>query len=243
MYRGRPTRSVLSCACAIALALLGCASGGGASSPSRTSPAPHKLVSSPAMGLVGLLLMDPFVGPPRAAGMTGVIVGYVISHPALDSDLSIHRDGQTLPVLAFKLNLVIVESSGAGGMQDLRGRGNLYVFYRPEGFSDTPLNYPPTLDGNLEIEADKIEFDGNINSDTYRFYMRMHETVVESRAFVFAGRTWRTPVSRTASDVMIGEFSDGFAGLAIASTNAMAPLSPQEKLIALVGPPRRSVRY
>lgn len=226
----------------MALALIGCASGG-TTSPSRSSPAPHALVSSPAMGLVGLLLMDPLVGPPRAAGMTGVIVGYVISHPALDSELSVRRNGQTLPVLAFKLNLVIVESNGSGGLENLRGRGHLYVFYKPDGFGDAPLNYPPALDSNLQIEADKIEFDGNINPDTYRFYMRMHETVGERRAFVFAGRTWRTPVSHTAWDVMIGEFSDGFAGLAIASTNAMTPLSPQEKLVALVGPPHHSVRY
>ena len=242
MYRGRPARLVLSCACAMALALHGCASGG-ARSTSRPSPAPHALVSSPAMGLVGLLLMDPYVGPPRAAGMTGVIVGYVISHPALGSDLSVRKNGETLPVLAFELNIVVVESNGAGGMEDIRGHGNLNVFYKPEGFSDAPLNYPPTLDSNLQIEADTVEFDGNINSDTYRFYMRMHETVVESRAFVFAGHTWRTPVSRTSSDIMIGEFSDGFAGLAIASTDAMAPLSPQEKLVALVGQPHRPVRY
>lgn len=128
-------------------------------------------------------------------------------------------------------------------MEDLRGRGKLEVFYEPDGFGDALLNYPRTLESSQVIEADNVEFGGNLNFDTYRFYMRLRETVVATRPFSFAGRSWRTPDSGTAWDMLVGEYSDGFFGVAMASNNAMPPLSPQEKLIALVGPPQRVMRY
>lgn len=242
MCRGEFTRSVMWCARAIALvALLGCA--GCASSNSAQSPAPHSLVTSPAMGLVGLLVMDPRAGPPRAAGMTGLIVGYVTSHPALRSDLSVRRDGHALPVLAFRLTIVVVQANGVGGLEDIRGRGQLDVFYDSDGFGDALLNDPRTLGGAEQVEADSVDFRGNIDFDTYRFYMRVHETAVASRAFTFAGRKWRTPTLRTAWDVLVGQYSDGFVGVAIASNNTMFPLSPEEKLVSLAGPRPGPVRY
>lgn len=242
MCRGGFTSRVIWCARAVALvALLGCACCASSNAPKR--PAAHALVSSPAMGLVGLLVMDPRAGPPRAAGMKGLIVGYVLSHPALGSDLSVRRDGHALPVLAFRLTMVVVQANGVGGLEDMRGRGELDVFYDADGFGDVLLNDPRTLDGAAEVEADNVEFRGNIDFDTYRFYMRVHETALASRPFMFAGRKWCTPTSRTAWDVLVGEYSDGFVGVAIASNNTMHPLSPEEKLTALVGPRPGSTRY
>lgn len=241
MFRERLTSLPIYLHAFALMVLLGCASCATPRSP--LSPATPALVNSPAMGLVGLLVMDPEAGPPRAAGMKGVVVGYVTSHPALHSILLVGRHGHRLPVLAFRMTMVIVRSGGSGGMEDTSGRGELEVFYDPKGFGDALLNDPRTLDGAEEIEADDVEFHGRIDFNTYRFYMRLHETAVASRAFTFDGRKWRTPTSRTAWDVLVGEYSNGFVGVAFASNNTMRPLSPQEKLFALAGPRPGSFRY
>ncbi len=243
MYRGLPAHFVRLLACVMAVAFLGCASAGAKTTPGP-SQIPSRLINSPSVGLVGLLLMDPLAGPPRAAGMKGVIVGYVVSHPSLQSDLSVRTTaGHALPVLAFKLALVIVRSNGAGGLEDLHGRGTLNIYYKPDGFSDELLNYAGAIESNQRIESDHIEFQGYLNFNTYRLYLQMREVTVATSPFTFAGRSWRTPVARIARDVLIGEYSDSFFGLAIASSNAMVPLSPEEKLVALVGSPQRVVRY
>jgi hypothetical protein len=195
------------------------------------------------MGLVGLLLMDPRAGPPRAAGMKGVIVGYVVSHPALGFGLSTHRDGHLRPILAFRMNIVLVKAQGMGGLEETRGRGELDVFYDAAGFDDSLLRNPRVLENDEEVEADAVEFRGSIDFDTYRFYMRVHETAMTTQAFTFDGRRWRTPAARTAWDVMVGEYSDGFVGVAFASNNALFPLSPEEKLISLAGARTGATRY
>jgi hypothetical protein len=195
------------------------------------------------MGLVGLLLMDSRAGPPRAAGMKGIIVGYVTSHPALGSGLSTRRDGHIRQVLAFRMNIVLVKAQGLGGLEDTRGRGELDVFYDAAGFDDSILRDPRILEKDEEVEADAVEFRGSIDFNTYRFYMRVHETAMATQAFTFAGRRWRTPTARTAWDVLVGEYSDGFVGVAFASNNSLYPLSPEEKLISLAGARTGMTRY
>ena len=195
------------------------------------------------MGLVGLLVMDPMTGPPRVAGMKGQVVGYVVSHPGLQAKPWVRRNGQTLPVLAFKLTVVIAQADGIAGFEELRGHGKLDVFYNPDGFSDTLLSYPRTLKNSQKIEVYDVEFRGNVDFDTEKFFMRLHETALATRPFSFDGRVWRTPVSLSSRDVLVGEYSRGFESLVIASRDTMPPLSPQEKLIALVGSPQRIVRY
>lgn len=240
MHRGVFMTPLVRYVNAVALiALLECA--GCASSHSPGAPNRRSLVNSPPMGLVGLLVMDPQTGPPRAAGMKGLIVGYVTSHPALGSNLSVRRNGHTLPVLAFRMTVVLVRADGLGGLEHTRGRGELDVFYDPAGFNDGLLNDPRTLDTAEEIEADSVDFHGSIDFDTYHFYLRVNETAVASRAFTFDGRRWHTPIARTAWDVLVGQYSEGFVGVAFASNNTMRSLSPEEKLGALAGP--RSVRY
>jgi len=244
MSCGRRMRGIIWLACAVALASVGCAASS-AKSTLHPRQAPIASLDSPAMGLVGLLPMDPWTGPPRAAGMKAVVGGYVVSHPALKTDLSVPggRDGHALPVLAFKLTMIITEANGSVGPEVYHGHGNLNVFYKPDGFSDALLNYAGAIENTQQIESDKIEFDGNPDFDTSRFYLHVRETVVATRAFIFAGRSWRTPVSRTASDVLVGQYSDSFFGEAFASSNVMPPLSPEEKLIALAGSPLRTFRF
>lgn len=243
MYHGRLVLPIKLLACLMVLCA-GCASGAG-NSTSNAPPLPIARFDSPPIGLVGLLVMDPYAGQMRAAGMKGVMLGYVVSHPALPADLCVPagRDGHPLPVLAFKLTSVLTETSGSEGPEVVRGHGTLNIFYKPDGFTDALLHDGGALDNTEQVESDHIEFYGSPIPGTNRFYLHLQETVVATHAFVFAGRAWRTPVSRTASDTMVGEYSDSFVGEAYASSGAMPSLSPEEKLIALAGAPHRLVRY
>jgi len=71
--------------------------------------------------------------------MNGVIVGYVVSHPALPAELFVtgRRDGQRLPVFAFKLTFVIAEAQGSQGPEVVQGHGTLKVFYKPNGHNES----------------------------------------------------------------------------------------------------------
>jgi len=71
-----------------------------------------------------------------------------------------------------------------------------------------------------------VEFRGNVDFDTEKFFMRLHETALATRPFSFDGRVWRTPVSLSSRDVLVGEYSRGFESLVIASRDTMPPLSP-----------------
>jgi hypothetical protein len=241
----RPNFRVRLLSCAVAVALLGCASDSAKRTPRPFPQAQIATANSPAMGLVGLAITDPLTGHQRAAGMQGVMVGYVVSHPALPTDLRVPagRDGHPLPVLAFKVTSVITQADGRQGPEELRGHGTLEVFFNPDGFSETVLHYPQALENSEQIESDEITFYEKTDFNTSRFYLHLQETVTATRAFSFAGRSWRTPVHRTADDLLIGEYSDAFFGDAYVSTNVASPLSPEEQLIALAGSPHRVVRY
>jgi len=76
------------------------------------------------MGLVGLLVMDPMTGPPRVAGMKGQVVGYVVSHPGLQAKPWVRRNGQTLPVLAFKLTVVIGQADASRDSKNFGAAGS-----------------------------------------------------------------------------------------------------------------------
>jgi hypothetical protein len=198
------------------------------------------------MGLVGLELIDPSIGPQRAAGMQGLMVGYVVSHPALQTDLRVPAgtDGHPLPVLAFRVTSVVTrEAHGKDGPEELRGRGTLDVFFNPDGFSDDPLHYPPSLAGSQKIESDRIEFAEKTDYQIERYHLHLRETAIATWAFDFAGRSWQTPVGRTADSELIGQYSDIFSGDTYASTSVLSALSPEENLIAVAGSPLRSARF
>jgi hypothetical protein len=244
MHRSRPTFPIRLLSCAVAVALAGCAAG--PKTTLRPFPqSPMAEVDSPAMGLVGLVLRDPFTGPQRAAGMKAVMVGYVVSHPALPTDLRVPAgsDGHPLPVLAFKVTSVITETHGRQGPEETNGRGTLQVFFNPDGFSETILHYPQALDKSREVETDEVEFWETTDYNTSVFHLRLREVAVATQAFSFAGRNWRTPVRRTADDELIGAYSDSFFGDSYASVSQRSPLSPEEQLVALAGSPHRAVRY
>lgn len=244
MYRRLPIHPVRLLVYAIAIALVGC--GSEATHPPSVSPLiPITRNDSLAIGLVGLLPEKPWVGGPRAAGMNGVIVGYVVSHPALPADLFVtgRRDGQRVPVLAFKLTFVIAKAQGSQGPEVVQGHGTLKVFYKPNGFNETVLYYPGAFEQAREIESDHIEFYANPDSGSDRLYRHIRETTIATHAFEFAGRLWRTPDSRSASDLLVGQYSDSFVGEAYASAAAIQGQSPEESLIALAGAPHRPVRY
>jgi hypothetical protein len=232
-------------ACAILVALTGCASSATKLSFPPILPTPVAHTDSNAIGLVGLLVEKPWVGPPRAPGMTGSIVGYVIRHPALPTELFVaHRgDGHPLPVLAFKLTFVIVKEEGSQGPEEIRGRGTLRLFYNPDGFNETVLYYGGALENAQEIESDHIEFYANPDSGSDRLYRHIRETTIATHAFEFGGRPWRTPEPRTASDLLVGQYSDSFAGEVYVSSSALRTQSPEENLVGLVGMPNRKVRY
>jgi hypothetical protein len=244
MPHGLSMHPVRLLACAMVLG--GCASGV-ANSPPNQHPTPRARNDSTAIGLVGLLVEKPWVRGPRAPGMTGAIVGYVVSHPALPTDLFVPggRDGHPLPVLAFKLTFVIAKAEGRQGIgpEEIRGHGTLNVFYKPEGFTSAVLYNAGTFDNAQQIESDHIEFYANPDSGSDRLYRHLQETAIATHAFEFAGRTWRTPASRTASDLLIGQYSDSFVGEAYVSSGAMQASSPEESLIALAGAPHRGVHY
>ena len=245
MHRCRRQFRIRLLSCALAAALLGCASGNSKRIPDTFPQAPIASTKSPAMGLVGLVITDPLTGHQRAAGMEGMMVGYVVSHPALPTDLRVPagRDGHPLPVLAFRVTSFITQADGRQGPEELRGHGSLEVFFNPDGFSETVLHYPQALDNSELIESDEIKFCERTDFNTSRFYLHLLETATATRAFSFAGRSWRTPIHRTADDLLIGEYSDAFFGDADASINEASPLSPEEQLVALAGSPHRVVRY
>jgi hypothetical protein len=202
-------------------------------------------VDSPAMGLVGLVLRDSLTGPQRAAGMKAIMVGYVVSHPGLPTDLRVPAasDGHPLPVLAFKVTSIITETHGRQGPEETNGRGTLQVFFNPDGFSETILHYPQALENSQEIETDQVEFWEKTDYNTSVFHLRLREVAVATRSFSFAGRSWRTPVHRIADDELVGAYSDSFFGDSYASVSLKSPLSPEEQLVALAGAPLRAVRY
>lgn len=230
---------------AMAMTLAGCASSGAKlTSPSRHRAPVERNDSSTAIGLVGLLAEKPWVGPPRAPGMTGAIVGYVVTHPALPNDLFVvGRDGQSMPVLAFKLTFVIAKEEGRQGPEEIRGHGNLRIFYKPDGFNDTVLHYSGAFENTQEIELDHIEFYADPDSGSDRLYRHVRETAIATHAFELGGRPWRTPSSRTGSDLLVGQYSDSFVGEVYVSSGTLQTQSPEETLVGLVGAPNRKVRY
>ena len=229
---------------AIAMTLVGCASRAQLP-PSPTPRAPtERNDSATAIGLVGLLTEKPWDGPPRAPGMTGAIVGYVVSHPGLPSDLFVAgRHGESRPVLGFKLTFVIAKEEGSVGPEQIRGRGDLRIFYKPDGFTDTVLHYPGAFENTQEIEFDHIEFYADPDSGSDRLYRHLRETTIATHAFEVGGRPWRTPPSRTGSDLLVGQYSDSFGGEVYVSSATLQAQSPEETLIGLVGAPNRQVRY
>lgn len=246
MLRAPTLSPLLLLVAAAALLLIGCATTTAAKSSQLASKQSKALYNSQPMGLVGLMQMNPEAGPPRAAGMSGLIVGYVVSHPALPSYLWVRgsRGTDWLPVLAFKMSFLLVKAEGAeAGLENIRGQGFIDVYFGASGFSDSLLHYAGSFEDSQRVERDRVEFYGNVNADTCRFYLHLQETALETWTFAYAGRNWRTPPSRIAWDLLVGEFSEGFVGVAFSSNNAMAPRSPEEKLIAIVGEPHRLMRY
>ncbi len=153
------------------------------------------------------------------------------------------RDGQSLPVLAFKLTFVIAKEDGRQGPEVIRGRGNLRIFYKPDGFSDTVLHYSGAFENTQEIELDHIEFYADPDSGSDRLCRHVRETTIATHAFEFGGRPWRTPSSRTGSDLLVGQYSDSFVGEIYVSSSTLQTQSPEETLVGLVGAPNRKVRY
>jgi hypothetical protein len=137
----------------------------------------------------------------------------------------------------------MTETDGSQGPEVVRGHGTLNIFYKPDGFTDALLHDGGALENTQQVESNHIEFYGGPATGTNRFYRHIRETVLATHAFVFAGRTWRTPLSRTASDGLVGEYSENFVGEVYASSDATPSLSPEEKLIALAGAPHRVIRY
>lgn len=188
------------------------------------------------MGLVGLLVLNGGSDLPRAAGMHGTIMGYVVSHPALGSGLAVRRDDRDLPVLAFRYQFKFVQANGRGGLEDFRGRGTLTVYFDPDGFSNEVVSGATSIRGGEEIEQDQVDFHGSVDFNTFLLHLNLDETAVASHAFKFRGLTLRTPAHRTARDVLEGEFNSDF-GVAIASAGTMPWMSAPQKLLALSGTP------
>jgi hypothetical protein len=105
------------------------------------------------------------------------------------------------------------------------------------------LYYAGALENTQEIESDHIEFYADPDSGSDRLYRHLRETTIATHAFEFGGRPWRTPASRTASDLLVGQHSDTFFGETYVSASAMQAQSPEQSLIELAGAPNRLARY
>ncbi len=207
--------------------------------PQASPPPPPRtmLVSSRPMGLVGLLVLNGSYSLPRAAGMPGTIMGYVASHPALGSGLTVRRDGRNLPVLAFRCAFRFVQANGFGGLEDFHARGTLVVYYKADGFTNEVISGAGSTSGGDEIERDEVDLRGSVDFDTYLVHLSLDETAVATRAFTFRGFTLKPPAHRTARDVLEGEFNQDYLGIVIASAGTMPWMSAPQKLLALSGTP------
>ncbi len=198
------------------------------------------------MGLVGLLNISSGPGLPHAAaGMHGTMMGYVVSHPMLGARLAVLRNGREAPVLAFKYDFKFVKADGAGsvlgglggGLEDFSARGTLVVYYNPAGFTNEVVSRADSIRGGEEIERDNVDFRGRVDFNTHLVHLSLDETSVATREFEFRGLTLKTPLHRTARDVLEGEFNADYLGVAIASAGTMPWKSASQKLLALSGTP------
>ena len=194
-------------------------------------------IMSQATGKVGLLSFNALNGLPRASGMTGSIQGYIVSHPSLHGPLTVLHNGKNLPALGFDLKVTIVNSSGVVGIERILGKGRLSIFFDPNGIDRAALD-PSRAKFRQEIEDDDISFEGEMDWEIGTYMMRMSETVVASRPFRFRDRLIRTPVGRTANDILMVEYSSQLNGLALASTSAIGSTTPAATLEAISGASR-----
>jgi hypothetical protein len=188
-------------------------------------------------GKVGLLPFYSLNGLPRASGMTGSMEGYIVSHPALQGPLTVSRNGKELPALGFDLKVKIINSSGVAGIERILARGRLAIFFDPNGIDRAALESSRGESGQ-EIEDDDVTLELELDWELGTYLMRMSETVVASRPFRFRDRLMRTPVGRTAHDILMAEYSSRLNGLALASTSAMGSTTPAATLEAIAGASR-----
>jgi hypothetical protein len=185
---------------------------------------------SEATGKVGLMTFRRNATIPRAAGMGGEIRGYVVSHPALPGPLTVRRNGREIPVLAFLLSMELTNSAGVAGLESMRGRGKMQIFYHPDGattaLAETHRGKP--------IETDDVLFEAELNLNTASYMIRLREDSVSSSEFNFRGKTSKTPIGRHGWDLMYGEFDGELQGLALASSSATTAFRSPSALLASI---------
>jgi hypothetical protein len=162
--------------------------------------------------------------------MNGTIRGYVVSHPAISGPLTVIRNGREVPAFSFVMALRLTNSAGVVGLEVIRGRGEMRVYYHPEGVGEIGV----TEEGGAgEVELDEVRFQAELDFQTGTYLIRLHELTQVTKAFTYAGQNQRTPEGRRAQDIMYGEVAFDLRALAVASSITLASSTPASRFLSL----------
>lgn len=230
--------AVYAAASACLLLAMSCSPNGASTPPEQaTAEADRLRMSSPTSKVA---LLGPESGRAfRTPGRTCMLRGYLAEHPALPVRPALLRDGRMVPVLSFVMTVKITGSIITRGIATIRGHGKLRVFYDPEGIDSATITDWQSPPRGTEIEEDDIRLQADFRPESRNYWLRLQETAVATEPFEFRGREYRMPTGRSAHDLLRGEGSQRFGGLALASRSTLAMGSPASQLDDLF----RAVKY
>jgi hypothetical protein len=204
------------------------------SSASSADEPASEILAEPASGFaepigkVGVLPFSANRHVPRAAGMVAHLSGCVVSHPALKVPLTVSRNGADVPILGFTITIALTNTAGVAGLEVVRGKGKLRIFYHPDGIRTVSDD----METGEEIEVDEVRFLGELDFSTGNYFIRLREAALTTKPFKLAGKTLQTPVGRQAMDIMFGEFAPDLRALAVVSSVALHSQTPAGRLMA-----------
>ncbi len=170
----------------------------------------------------------------RTPGRTCMLRGYLAGHPALPFRPALLRDGRMVPVMSFVMTVKITDSiitrgMATGASATIRGYGKLRVFYDPDGIDSATLTDWKSPPRGIQVEEDDIRVEAEFRAPR-TYWLRLQETAVATQPFEFRGREYRMPTGRSAHDLLRGEGSQRFGGLALASRSTLVMGSPATQL-------------